>query len=107
MELLEDYDFELQYHPGKANVVADTLSRRSHAELAILMCQDWRMLGDLIEVEIDTEETESRALLFTMSAKPTLVRKVIEAQLGDDEVRFLLDDMLGEAGLEGWHVGSD
>ena len=37
-ELLEDYDFELQYHPGKTNVVVDALSRRTHAELASLMC---------------------------------------------------------------------
>ncbi|XP_072071662.1 uncharacterized protein [Arachis hypogaea] len=29
MELLEDYDFELSYHLGKANVVADALSRKS------------------------------------------------------------------------------
>ena len=28
MELLKDYDFLLQYHPGKANVVANALSRR-------------------------------------------------------------------------------
>jgi len=28
MEYLKDYDFELLYHPGKANVVADALSRK-------------------------------------------------------------------------------
>ena len=47
MELLEDYEFELQYHPGKANVVADALSRRSYAELASLMCREWQILDDL------------------------------------------------------------
>nr|KYP41898.1 Retrotransposable element Tf2 [Cajanus cajan] len=29
MEFLKDYDFQLMYHPGKANVVADALSRKS------------------------------------------------------------------------------
>jgi len=28
MEFLKDYNFELLYHPGKANVVADALSRK-------------------------------------------------------------------------------
>jgi len=28
MEFLKDYDFELLYHPGKANVVVDALSRK-------------------------------------------------------------------------------
>ncbi|KAI3663975.1 hypothetical protein L6452_45208 [Arctium lappa] len=30
LELLKDYDCDLLYHPGKANVVADALSRRSY-----------------------------------------------------------------------------
>ena len=34
MEFLEDYDFTLHYHPGKANVVADALSRKSRGALA-------------------------------------------------------------------------
>ena len=34
MDFLEDYDFTLHYHPGKANVVADALSRKSQGVLA-------------------------------------------------------------------------
>ncbi|GJR61854.1 putative reverse transcriptase domain-containing protein [Tanacetum coccineum] len=32
IELLSDYDSEIRYHPGKANVVADTLSRKEMSE---------------------------------------------------------------------------
>jgi len=28
MKFLKDYDFELLYHPGQANVVSDALSRK-------------------------------------------------------------------------------
>ena len=34
MEFLEDYDFTLHYHPDEANVVADTLSRKSQGVVA-------------------------------------------------------------------------
>jgi hypothetical protein len=30
LELIKDYDLGINYHPGKANVVAGALSRRSH-----------------------------------------------------------------------------
>jgi hypothetical protein len=30
LELIKDYNLEVHYHPGKANVVADALGRKSH-----------------------------------------------------------------------------
>ena len=32
LELLSNYDYEIRYHPEKANVVADTLSRKERFE---------------------------------------------------------------------------
>ena len=36
--------FTLHYHPGKANVVADVLSRKSRGALASIASREWRML---------------------------------------------------------------
>ena len=42
MEYLEDYDITLHYHPGKVNVVADALSRKSRGVLASVASQECR-----------------------------------------------------------------
>ena len=34
IELLKDYDFTIEYHPGKTNVVVDALSRKSSGNLS-------------------------------------------------------------------------
>ena len=46
LELIKDYDLEVHYHPGKANVVADALSRKSYCNclavrtIGLTLCQE-------------------------------------------------------------------
>ena len=44
MEFLEDYNFTLHYHHGKANVVVDALSQKSRGALASIASWEWQML---------------------------------------------------------------
>jgi hypothetical protein len=51
LELIKDYDLGINYHPSKANVVADALSRRSHLnmlatrELLLEFCKEFEKLN--------------------------------------------------------------
>jgi hypothetical protein len=36
LELIKDYDLEIHYHPGKANLVTDALSHKGHANMAMV-----------------------------------------------------------------------
>jgi hypothetical protein len=35
LELIKDYDLEIHYHSGKANLIVDALSQKEHARAAI------------------------------------------------------------------------
>ena len=48
----EDHDFTLHYHPGKANVVADALSRKSRRVLASIASREWLLLEAMRQFEL-------------------------------------------------------
>nr|GFC15471.1 hypothetical protein [Tanacetum cinerariifolium] len=49
LELLKDYDTNIQYHTGKANVVANALSRKS----GMIACFNFRILHDLERLDVE------------------------------------------------------
>ena len=57
MEFIKDYDFELHYHPRKANVVADAHSRKSISDVACIAIREWEMLGTLGEFDLHLGES--------------------------------------------------
>ncbi|GFZ18567.1 hypothetical protein Acr_27g0003060 [Actinidia rufa] len=107
MEYMEDYDFELHYHPEKANVVADALSRKSFSTLASISIGEWQMLQDIGEYDLLLNEMDELATLFALSAEPSIISWVIEEQLQDVEAKMICDCIPRDAGPTDWVLHSD
>ncbi|XP_068332919.1 uncharacterized protein [Pyrus communis] len=55
LELLNDYDCTIDYHPGRANVVADALSRKSQGRINELYASRIPLLADLRSTGVKLE----------------------------------------------------
>ena len=71
MELIKDYDCVIDYHPGKANVVAYALRRKS--------VQNLRALNAHLSL------LDNVAIVVELIAKPDLLNRVLEAQKNDEK----------------------
>ena len=78
MKFLEDYDFTLHYHPGKANVVVDAFSRKSRGPLASIASQEWQMLETVGQFGLQCIERD-QGTLGSLVATPSLLSRVIES----------------------------
>ncbi|EOY17005.1 CCHC-type integrase [Theobroma cacao] len=67
LELIKDYDLVIDYHPGKANVVADALSRKSSSSLATLRSSYFPMLLEMKSLGIQLNNGEDGTLLAISS----------------------------------------
>ena len=77
MELIKDYDCVIDYHPEKANVVVDALSRKSVQTLRVLnahlsLSDDGAMVAELI-------------------AKSDLLNRVLKAQKNDEKIAAIVN----------------
>ena len=78
MEYLEDYDFTLHYHPGKANVVVDALSWKSWGVLASIASKEWQMLEAVGRFGLHYRD-QAQGVLGSLMATPSLLSRVIES----------------------------
>ncbi|GKA49800.1 putative reverse transcriptase domain-containing protein [Tanacetum coccineum] len=107
LELLSDYDCDIRYHPGKANVVADALSRKERIEplriRALVMTIILDLPKQILEAQIEAlkpenlenegvGETTKKIVLIKQRIQATqdrqksyadLKRKPIEFEVGD------------------------
>ena len=106
MEFLEDYDFTLLYHPSKANLVADALSRKSRGALTSIASREWRMLETVGQFWLQYSEY-TQGTLGSFVATPSLLSRVIESQWQDAEIVFIRDRVQSSTGDEGWTIHAD
>ncbi|XP_050908927.1 uncharacterized protein LOC127122669 [Lathyrus oleraceus] len=82
LELLKDYDFELSYHPGKANVVADALSRKS-LHMSMLMVRELELIEQFRDMSLVCEETPNSVKLGMLKLTSGILEEIRESQKSD------------------------
>jgi hypothetical protein len=84
LELIKDYDLGINYHPGKANVVADALSRRSHVSQLVVdsmpfeLCEEFNKLS--LRIVANTEVME-------MKVGSNLLQDIQKGQVEDEKIQ--------------------
>jgi hypothetical protein len=97
LELIKDYDLEIHYHPGKANLVAHALSRKEHvhsdvvSQLPDKIVEDFRRLNLGIVTHIEG---------VTIDVEPTLEQEIRKGQTGDANIQEIKDLITESRGPE-------
>jgi hypothetical protein len=97
LELIKDYDLEIHYHPGKANLVADALSRKEHVHAAIVTQLPDELVEDFERLNLGIVAHSEG---ITIEVEPTLEQEIRKGQIGDAKIREIKDLMAEGRGLD-------
>jgi hypothetical protein len=102
LELIKDYDLRINYHSGKANVVVDALSQRSHVSQLVVgnmlfkLCEEFYKVNQRIVVNTEVMEMKvDSALLQDIQKEQVEDEKIQEIKCNIKEEkspRFIEDD---------------
>ena len=84
LELIKDYDLIIDYHPGKANVAANALSRKSSVTLAHIRIAYVPLRLDMKAFGLNLDFDGHGALLVSFVLRPSLVDQIRGKQIQDE-----------------------
>ncbi|KAA0041712.1 reverse transcriptase [Cucumis melo var. makuwa] len=87
LELIKDYDCTIEYHPGKANVVADALSRKSRLPKSALCGIRVALLNELRGSKAVVTTEDSGSLLAQFQVRSSLVTEIVRRQSEDSNLQ--------------------
>nr|GEX41852.1 retrotransposon protein, putative, Ty3-gypsy subclass [Tanacetum cinerariifolium] len=98
LELLKDYDTNIQYHPGKANVVADSLSRKSGMIAGIKVEEE--IFRDLERLGIELYVSGQHGYWASLRIELDLISRIKEAQKEDSEIWTIVKNLNKQVKIE-------
>ncbi|XP_073132173.1 uncharacterized protein [Henckelia pumila] len=84
LKLVKDYNYDISYHPGKANVVADALSRKS-ATLNQLTVQQ-ELIAKIERMRLEVFEPMEVCTLAALTVVPSLLERIRAGQASDEQL---------------------
>jgi hypothetical protein len=81
--LIKYYELEIHYHPGKANVVADALSRKSQVNMMVAHPMPYELAKEFDRLSLGFLNSMRGV---TVELEPTLEREIKEAQKNDEKI---------------------
>jgi hypothetical protein len=95
LELIKDYDLEVHYHPGKANVIADALSRKAHCSCLFVEAFNEALCWEMRKLNL---EIIPQGDLNHLSVVATLKDSIVLAQQRNKGIRIIKQNITQEEG---------